>query len=121
MAGHSTRPARAGLAHGGPSSFSRTIPLLHYVYILRCADGTLYTGCARDPLARVAVHNAGRGAKYTAGRCPVVLAYVEPCETLGAALAREHQLKRWTRSKKDALISRNAAGLKASKPTPSGA
>ncbi len=63
------------------------------MYILRCADGTLYTGFARDPHARVRVHNSGKGAKYTRARLPVSLVYVEPCESLGAALKREHQLK----------------------------
>jgi putative endonuclease len=50
---------------------------VHYVYIVRCADGTLYTGYARDPRARQRAHNTGRGAKYTAGRRPVRLVYQE--------------------------------------------
>jgi predicted GIY-YIG superfamily endonuclease len=75
-----------------------------FVYIVRCADHTLYTGSAKDPQARLALHNAGRGARYTAGRRPVTLVYTEACESLGAALRREHELKRWPRAKKDALI-----------------
>ncbi len=73
--------------------------------MVRCADGTLYTGFARDPLARVAVHNSGKGAKYTRSRLPVSLVYSEQCESLSAALKRERQLKPLTRTKKEALIS----------------
>ena len=76
----------------------------HFVYIVRCADGTLYTGWTRDTAARVAVHNTGRGAKYTASRRPVALVYVEACGSLSGALKREWQLKRSRRSDKDQLI-----------------
>jgi putative endonuclease len=79
---------------------------VHFVYIVRCADGTLYTGYARDPRARVVVHNSGRGARYTSGRRPVRLVYSEECESLGAALSREYQLKCLTRARKEALIKR---------------
>jgi putative endonuclease len=72
--------------------------------MVRCADGTLYTGFARDPQARLKVHNAGKGAKYTRSRLPVSLVYSEPCDSLSAALKREHQLKPWSRAKKEALI-----------------
>lgn len=77
---------------------------MHCVYIVRCADGTLYTGYARDPRARETVHNAGRGARYTAGRRPVCLVYSESFDSLSDALKREHQLKRWNRARKEALI-----------------
>jgi predicted GIY-YIG superfamily endonuclease len=77
---------------------------VHYVYILRCADGTLYTGYARDPDAREDAHNAGRGARYTAGRRPVRLVYTEICPSHGDALRRELEIKRWSRSRKDALV-----------------
>ena len=77
---------------------------VHFVYIVRCADGTLYTGYARDPRQREQVHNKGRGAKYTLPRRPVSLVYAEAFDTLGAALKREHQLKRLTRAKKESLI-----------------
>ena len=63
---------------------------MHFVYMARCADGTLYTGYARDPERRIRIHNAGRGAKYTASRLPVCLVYCEPCATRSAALKREH-------------------------------
>ena len=77
---------------------------MHFVYIVRCADGTLYTGYARDPHARERVHNSGRGARYTSGRLPVALVYSEACESRGEALSRERQLKRWPRRRKEALI-----------------
>ena len=77
---------------------------MHFVYIVRCADGSLYTGAARDPDQRVSVHNAGKGAKYTASRLPVDLVYTEPCESLGAALKREYQIKRLNRAEKEALL-----------------
>jgi putative endonuclease len=70
---------------------------MHFVYMVRCADGTLYTGYARDPREREKVHNSGRGAHYTACRRPVRLVYSEKCESQGEALKREYQLKRLTR------------------------
>jgi predicted GIY-YIG superfamily endonuclease len=77
---------------------------VHFVYIVRCADGTLYTGYARDPRARERAHNRGRGAKYTAGRRPVRLVYQETFRSAGKALAREYVVKQLTRAQKDALI-----------------
>ena len=72
--------------------------------MVRCSDGTLYTGLARDPQARLQVHNSGKGAKYTRSRLPVTLVYTEPCDSLSAALKRERELKPWTRARKEALI-----------------
>jgi putative endonuclease len=86
------------LRQGGPTS------QVHFVYIVRCADGTLYTGYARDPRHRENVHNLGRGARYTTGRRPVCLVYAEAFESQGEALKREHELKRWSRAKKERLI-----------------
>ena len=77
---------------------------MHYVYIVRCADGTLYTGYAQDVDARVAVHNAGKGAKYTASRLPVTLVYRETVDSLSAGLKREREIKRWARAKKESVI-----------------
>lgn len=77
---------------------------MHYVYIVRCADDTLYTGYALDPAARVAVHNGGRGARYTKSRLPVALVYAEAFGSKSEALIREHQVKRLTRAQKDTLI-----------------
>lgn len=79
------------------------------VYIVRCADGTFYTGYAMDVAQRCAAHNEGRGARYTAGRRPVTVVYSEPCESVSEALRREHALKRLKRAEKEALIRRGAA------------
>jgi putative endonuclease len=76
------------------------------VYLLRCADGTLYAGSTTDVEARAHAHNAGRGARYTSGRRPVEVVYQEECGSRSAALRREHALKRLTRCEKEALIRR---------------
>lgn len=75
-----------------------------YVYLLLCADGTLYAGSTNDLAARERKHNDGRGAKYTAGRRPVRVVYSEVHATRSAAVAREAEIKRWTRAKKQALV-----------------
>ncbi len=80
---------------------------MYFVYILRCADGTLYTGSTNDLAARELAHNAGRGAKYTAGRSPVRMVYSEQLDCRSAAQSREYQLKRSTRAEKEALIAAN--------------
>ena len=77
----------------------------HWVYIVRCKDGSLYTGYAKDPNARLARHNSGKGAKYTAGRRPVALVFTQKFRSLSRALKREHEVKQWTRAKKEALVS----------------
>jgi len=77
---------------------------VHFVYIVRCADGSLYTGYARDPHARLYLHNNGRGARYTAGRRPVKLVYSEACESRSDALKREYELKQWPRRRKQQLV-----------------
>jgi putative endonuclease len=79
---------------------------MHFVYIVRCADGTLYTGYARDPAARERTHNSGSGARYTAGRRPVHLVYWESFKSVADALRRERQLKRLRRARKEALLNR---------------
>jgi putative endonuclease len=85
--------------------------------MVRCADGTLYTGYARDPQAREKVHNSGRGARYTCGRRPVILVYSEKYKTRGEALSREYRLKHLTRQKKEALLlSRRAQSKGGSRP-----
>ena len=75
-----------------------------YVYILRCGDGTLYTGITDDVPRRLAAHRAGRGAKYTRGRGPLELVYTEEVPDKSAALRREYQLKQLSRSEKEQLI-----------------
>ena len=77
---------------------------MHYVYILECADGTLYTGYARDPRQREAAHNRGRGARYTRGRRPVRLVYVRAFRSVGAALRREYAIKQLTSREKRDLV-----------------
>ncbi len=79
-------------------------PPTHWIYVVCCADGTLYTGYARDPEKRTAAHNTGRGAKYTAGRRPVTLVYTESFSSRGKALTREWEIKRWSRADKVQLI-----------------
>ena len=74
------------------------------VYILRCADGTLYTGIAPDVEKRVQKHNEGKGAKYTRGRTPVELVYQEELGDKSAALRREASIKKMSRTEKLALI-----------------
>ena len=74
-----------------------------YLYILRCGDGTLYTGITTDVEKRLEVHRAGKGAKYTRGRAPLELVYQETCGTHSHALKREHEIKRLSRAEKEAL------------------
>ena len=74
------------------------------VYILRCADDTLYTGITNRLPARLKAHNGARGAKYTRTRRPVVLAWSTPCKSRGAALSLEHAIKQLTRRQKQTLI-----------------
>lgn len=76
----------------------------YYVYLVRCADDTLYTGYTTDITRRLRVHNDGKGAKYTRTRRPVQLVYCEQYDTLSDALRREHEIKRMNRSAKHALI-----------------
>ena len=76
----------------------------NYTYILRCADGTLYTGWTNDLAHRVAVHQAGRGGKYTRARLPVELVYYETFETKREAMRREWEIKQLTREEKLKLI-----------------
>ena len=74
------------------------------VYILRCGDGTLYTGATDDFPRRLAAHRAGKGAKYTRGRGPLEPGYRENCRDMSAALKREYAIKALPREKKLALI-----------------
>lgn len=75
-----------------------------FVYILRCADGTFYTGMTDDVIRREAVHNSGKGAKYTRGRTPVQVVYSEECESYSAALKREYAIKKLRRQEKIELL-----------------
>lgn len=84
----------------------------HTVYIVRCADGTLYTGWTTHLAARLKAHNAGTGAKYTRSRRPVELLYQEIFSTKSEALKRECAIKRLTRKEKLALIEENSLKLR---------
>lgn len=75
-----------------------------HLYIVQCADGTLYTGIAADVARRVKLHNTGKGAKYTRSRGPVAVVYREGPMSRSRALRRECQVKRLTRAQKQALI-----------------
>ncbi|MBZ5589846.1 MAG: GIY-YIG nuclease family protein [Acidobacteriia bacterium] len=77
-----------------------------HVYILRCRDGSLYTGSAKDVAARLRLHEAGRAACYTRGRRPLALAWSCEVATWGEALREERRIKRLRRADKEALISR---------------
>lgn len=76
----------------------------YVVYILRCGDDTLYTGITTDLERRVAVHNSGKGAKYTRSRLPVTPVYREEVPDKSAALRREREIKALTRAEKLELI-----------------
>ena len=78
---------------------------MYYLYILECADGTLYTGITTDLARRIEEHNSsGKGAKYTRTRRPVKLCYSEVCEDRSSASRREHAIKKMTRTQKLRLI-----------------
>ena len=76
----------------------------HWVYILRCQDGTLYTGYTTDPTRRLKVHQSGKGAKYTRSRLPVELIYQEKLPDKSSALQREAAIKTLSRAEKLTLI-----------------
>ncbi len=75
-----------------------------HIYIARCADGSFYTGIARDPARRLAMHNAGRGARYTRAHRPVALVWTEPATDQATALKREYAIKQWSRERKERLV-----------------
>jgi len=78
--------------------------LAAWVYILRCGDGTLYTGVAKDLAARLKQHESGRASRYTRAHLPVAIAWSQECATWGDALREEHRIKQLTRAEKEALI-----------------
>lgn len=82
-----------------------------YVYMVRCRDGSLYTGVARDPSRRLDEHNghAAGGARYTRARRPVTLMYTEAAPDRASACRREAELKQWSRARKLALIAEQGA------------
>lgn len=76
----------------------------HYIYILECSDGTLYTGYTNDLNKRLATHNEGKGAKYTKSRLPVKRVYEEVYDTKSDAMKREYAIKQLSRFQKLKLI-----------------
>lgn len=80
---------------------------MSYVYILRCKDNTFYTGYAMDIERRLEEHQQGIASKYTRGRTPVELVYLESLPTKSAAMQREFQIKKLTRQQKQRLIANN--------------
>lgn len=77
---------------------------MNYVYILRCCDNTYYTGWTNDVEKRLQTHAQKKGAKYTRGRLPVRLVYVEEMDSKSKALKREHAIKKLSRKQKEELI-----------------
>ena len=80
-----------------------------YVYLVRCGDGSLYCGIARDVKARIAKHDAGTGARYTRGRGPFTLLATRRCRDQGLALRIEREVKSLTRAEKLALVAAPAS------------
>ena len=87
-----------------------------YVYILRCRDGSLYTGIAKDVAARLRQHQAGRASRYTRARLPVALLWSRRVGTWSAALREEHRIKQLRRSDKVALVAEKETKTKARRP-----
>ena len=83
-----------------------------FCYNLRCADGSYYVGSTHEIAARLTKHTDGSASQFTAARRPVTLVFSEAFESIGAARARELQIKGWTRAKKDALIAADRSLLK---------
>lgn len=77
---------------------------MNYTYILKCRDGSLYTGWTNDIERRLKAHNEGYGAKYTKSRRPVELVYYEEFDTKKEAMRREYRIKHLSRKKKELLI-----------------
>ena len=77
---------------------------MNYTYMVRCKDGSLYTGWTNNLDKRVRAHNEGTGAKYTKSRCPVELVYYEEYESKIDAMKREYEIKQFSKKKKEVLI-----------------
>lgn len=110
------RPPAEAFAKASPICYTgENLPegegaLAYFVYMLRCGDGTLYTGSTNDVARRLQVHQSGRGAKYTRSRLPVELVYQEAAADWSAALRREAAIKRLPRKQKLALIAAESEG-----------
>jgi len=93
-----------------------TLYPMHYFYLARCADDSLYAGYCRDLQAREDQHNAGTGAKYTRARRPVHMVYHEAFDTKSEAMKREWEVKQWSRAQKLELIAADDLTLRSSSP-----
>ncbi len=78
---------------------------MNYIYLLKCSDGSYYTGWTNDPRQRLACHNKGAGGKYTRSRLPVQMVYLEKCPDDTTPLKREYYIRKLTHKKKTALVS----------------
>ena len=76
----------------------------YYVYMVRCSDGSLYTGYTDNLYRRMAAHNCGEGAKYTRSRRPTVLVYASRCESKSEAMSKEWHIKRLSRAEKMSML-----------------
>jgi putative endonuclease len=97
-------PAHPPIEPSSTHHASRITHYSHHVYMLRCADGTLYTGYTTDVTRRLAQHQAGAGARYTRGRRPVTLVAAWPFPDASAALREEARLKRLPRRAKERVL-----------------
>lgn len=77
---------------------------MNYTYVVKCSDGTFYTGWTNNLEKRIACHNAGKGAKYTKTRRPVALVYYETFETKEDAMRREYAIKQMSRTEKEKMV-----------------
>lgn len=84
----------------------------YFFYIARCADNSLYCGSCKDIQQREATHNAGKGAKYTRSRLPVNIVYFEELPSLGEAMRREAQVKKWRKEEKEDLARRKYPAIR---------
>ena len=80
---------------------------MNYTYIVKCSDGTFYTGWTNDLEKRISAHNSGKGAKYTQSRRPAILVYYEEFCTKEEAMRREYEIKQMPRQRKQRLIDSN--------------
>jgi putative endonuclease len=85
-------------------SIPKSDPIRWHLYILKCSDGTLYTGITNDLLRREAEHNRGTASRYTRSRRPVEVIYQEPCRGRSGALRKEYAIKQFSRKEKEAYI-----------------
>ena len=92
----------------------------HYAYVLRCSDGSFYTGYTTDVQRRVREHDAGEGAKYTRGRTPVELVHVERFESKSAAMRREYGIKQLSHDAKARLVADSDPGAHVGGPDDEG-